>query len=305
MKKKDLLDKWLNGELTPEEFEVFSTIPEFSSFIKIDSFVREVELPRHDVESGLEDLAVRKSHLTTRQKPKLIKLATVLKIAAVLTLLAATYLFVSNYEIGTNTEFTQTELYQLPDNSRVFLNENSKIELKGFNWKNNRLVDFHGEGFFEVQKGSSFTVQTARGSVTVLGTKFNLVSNQFGLEVSCYEGLVRVDQGDISIELPAGRSITLEGGNLDLDDLHTLEPGWIHNESRFDDRPILQVISVLEDEYGLTASTENIDVNLRFTGGFPNDDLEAALQAITVPFELNYTIENKDAITIFSTKDSE
>ena len=76
-------------------------------------------------------------------------------------------------------------------------------------------------------------------------------------------------------------------------------PGWIYNESIFDDTGILNVISVLESQYDLNVTTKNIDVNLRFTGGFPNDDLEAALQAITIPLNLNFSIENKDAVTIF------
>jgi len=297
MEKKDLLDKWLNDELTPEEFEVFRTIPEFSSYLKINDFMKRVDLPQHDVEKGLVDLQERKS----RKESKVIKMASLIKIAAVLTLLLASYLFVSNYEIGTSTEIAQTELFTLPDNSKVTLNELSQIDLKRFNWGNNRKVKFQGEGYFEVEGGSSFTVETAQGFVKVLGTKFSVRVDQYGLNVKCFEGLVRVVQEEISIDIPAGRAANLVGGQLSLKDVYTVEPGWIYNESRFEDSPIMGVISVLKSEYGLEVLTENIDVNLRFTGGFPNDNLEAALQAITLPLGLNYTIDNKDAITIFGT----
>lgn len=67
----------------------------------------------------------------------------------------------------------------------------------------------------------------------------------------------------------------------------------------------MKVLSVLETEYNLDLSTKNIDVNLRFTGGFPNDDLEAALQAVTIPLKLNYSIENKDDVTIFGKTNSD
>ena len=111
--------------------------------------------------------------------------------------------------------------------------------------------------------------------------------------------LVRVDQEDISVELPAGRALFLRAGDVQLIDVHTVEPGWLYNESRFDDARIMGVLAVFEDQYNVQLSTENIDVNLRFTGGFPNDDLEAALQAITVPLKLSYSIDSKNAVTIF------
>ena len=305
MKKKDLLDKWLNGELTPEEFEVFRTIPEFSSYLKIQDYLGHVDLPQHDVEKGLTDLNERKANTAVTKESKVINLSTLIKYAAVITILLVSFLFVSNYTVGTQTEIAQTEIFLLPDNSKVTLNESSSIELKRFNWGNNRTVQLEGEAYFEVEKGSTFTVETDHGSVTVLGTKFNVATSAGGINVKCYEGLVRVEQDDVSIDIPAGRSAYLLIDGLFVDDIYTAEPAWIHNESRFDDSPVTGVISELKSVYNLDISTENIDVNLRFTGGFPNDDLESALQAITLPLGLNYTIENKDAVTIFGTDTSD
>ncbi|NNJ81245.1 MAG: FecR domain-containing protein [Flavobacteriaceae bacterium] len=305
MEKKDLLNKWLNDELTPEEFEVFRTIPEFSSYQKIDAFVKEIELPVHNVEAGLEDLKLRNQIPSVKKDSKVISLSSVLKVAAILVLLLTSYYFISNYTINENTELAQTEIVTLPGNSIVVINEDSELSYKRFNWGNNRIVDLEGEAYFAVEKGSAFTVQTAQGTITVLGTKFNVSSKERDFIISCYEGLVRVDQGDLSIELPAGRAIALGRGDFELNDIHTTEPGWLYNESTFDDTPILAVLGVLKTEYGIQLTTENIDVNLRFTGGFPNDDLEAALQAITVPLHLNYSIENKDAVTIYGEGSSE
>jgi ferric-dicitrate binding protein FerR (iron transport regulator) len=298
MEKKDLLDKWLNDELTPEEFEVFRTFPEFSSYQKIDTFVKDIHLPAHDVEAGLTDLKTRKTIAAGRDS-KLIPLHIILRIAAILVLLLVSYMFISNYTINERTGLARTELVTLPDNSVVRINEDSQLRYKRFNWGSDRIVQLDGEAYFEVEKGSTFKVETEQGTITVLGTKFNVISRGKDFVVSCFEGLVRVDYGDVSIELPAGRVTDLSGGDLQLIDIYTAEPGWLYNESKFDDRPIMSVLSVLEDEYDLRLTTENIDVNLRFTGGFPNDDLEAALQAITVPLELNFSIDNKDAVTIY------
>jgi ferric-dicitrate binding protein FerR (iron transport regulator) len=303
MEKKDLLDKWLNDELTPEEFEVFRTIPEFSSYLKIDAFVQDFELPEHNIEAGLTDLTSMKGIPSDKKVVNVIPLSSILKIAAALALLFASYYFISNYTISENTDLAQTEMVTLPDNSMVSINEDSELAYKRFNWGNKRMVTMDGEAYFEVEKGSTFTVQTNNGTITVLGTKFNVVARGKEFVVSCFEGLVRVDQEDMSIELPAGRAIDLSLGSLELNDVYTTEPGWLYNESTFDDTPIMAALSVFEDQYDIQLTTENIDVNLRFTGGFPNDDLEAALQAITVPLKLSYTIESKNAVTIYG-KDS-
>jgi len=305
MKKKDLLNKWLNGELTPEEFEVFRTIPEFSSYLKIDAFVKDIDLPKVDVEAGLAELQQTRIRSLDTEKPKLFTLSNVMRIAAILTLLLASYYFIANYSVAANTELAQTEVVQLPDNSLVTVNENSELRYKKFNWGNDREVTLDGEAYFEVEKGSTFTVNTKLGSVTVLGTRFNVSTHGNDLVVSCYEGEVRVMMNDLTIDLPAGRIVSFNLNVPEIADVYLKEPNWLYNESTFNDVPILKVLSILETEYNLDLSTKNIDVNLRFTGGFPNDDLEAALQAVTIPLKLNYSIENKDDVTIFGKTNSD
>lgn len=305
MKKKDLLNKWLNGELTPEEFEVFRTIPEFSSYLKIDAFVKDIDLPQVDIKAGLAELQQTRRQSLDNEKPKLFTFSNVMRIAAILTLLLASYYFIANYSVSTSTQLAHTEVLQLPDNSRVTVNENSELRYKRFNWGSDRQVTLKGEAYFEVEKGSTFTVNTDLGSVTVLGTRFNVSTVGNDLAVSCYEGEVRVLMNDLTIDLPAGRTVSFNLEAPEIGDVYLSEPNWLYNESTFNDIPIMKVLSVLETEYNLDLSTENIDVNLRFTGGFPNDDLEAALQAITIPLKLNYAIENKDDVTIFGKTNSD
>ncbi|AVI50036.1 anti-sigma factor [Pukyongia salina] len=305
MKKKDLLNKWLNGELTPEEFEVFRTIPEFSSYLKIDAFVKDIDLPKVDVEAGLAELQQTRIRSLDKEKPKLFTLSNVMRVAAILILLLASYYFIANYSVATNTDLAQTEVVHLPDNSLVTVNENSELRYKKFNWGNDREVTLDGEAYFEVEKGSTFTVNTKLGSVRVLGTRFNVSIHGNDLVVSCYEGEVRVMMNDLTIDLPAGRIVSFNLKVPEIADVYLKEPKWLYNESTFNDVPIMKVLSVLESEYNLDLSTKNIDVNLRFTGGFPNDDLEAALQAVTIPLKLNYSIENKDDVTIFGKTNSD
>lgn len=299
MKKKDLLDKWLNDELTPEEFEVIRTIPEYSSYLKIDTFVKSIELPEIKVEAGLASVKKHLSEQTVSPKPKVISIGILSKIAALLILMIASYYFISNIPTTTTTDLAEKKEIVLPDASKVMLNGNSHLSYKKFNWDTARYLSLEGEAFFEVKNGATFLVQTEVAAISVLGTKFNVVSRADHFAVSCYEGMVRIVQGEVAIDLTAGRTATIINGEVNLENTFISRPVWIYNESSFDDIGLQDVFNELEKHYNVQLSTENIDVNLRFSGSFPNDDLESALKAVTLPFKLNHRIENKDAVTIF------
>ncbi len=305
MKKKDLLDKWLNDELTPEEFEVFRTLPEFSSYQKIDSFVKSIDLPRPDREITLKELKLKLKDANRARKPKVRSLPFIYKVAAILVLAIASYFFISNLEVSHRTDIAVRLQFELPDRSQVQLNNDSRISYKKFKWNSNRSLALEGEAFFEVEEGETFSVVTDAGIVTVLGTKFNVYSRGDSMSVSCFEGLVRLTKGEVSIELTEGRTAGITNGELELGQTYVSRPGWLYNESAFEDIALRYVIEELEKQYDISIITENIDVNLRFSGSFPNDDLEAALQAVTLPFNLNYRIDNKNVVTISGAYGSE
>jgi len=83
------------------------------------------------------------------------------------------------YDMATHTTVSaerggQAEI-NLADGSSVKLNSESSLKYKrNFN-SESRIVNLNGEGYFEVVKGDyPFTVETLYGTVTVLGTKFNV-----------------------------------------------------------------------------------------------------------------------------------
>lgn len=303
MKKKDLLDKWLNDELTPEEFEVIRTIPEFSSYQKIDDFAKRIELPHGDPDRDLPELKQKIN--SKKRKSGIISLNVVYRIAAILILILTSFYFISNYKVTERTELAMIEQIILPDDSKVYINENSEIKYKRNKWSSERTISLIGEAYFEVTKGDTFKVETSFGTVSVIGTKFNVVARDDHFSVHCFEGMVRIFQNDVAVDLPRGKSMSLLAGELILDNTFISGPGWLFDESTFNDVVLTDVISELKKQYQINVTTENIDVNLRFTGSFPNKDLEAALQAITLPFNLSYSLENKDAVKIFGKINSE
>lgn len=301
---KQLLDKWLNGSHTAEDIKVLEKDPAFAAYRKIDHFAKHIELPEVDTEASLQ---VLKSKLTQtpQHKPKIRTLPILLKIAAVLTLLAASYVFINSLPTTAHTQIAQTKTFALPDSSEVVLNENSKISYKENTWQEARELSLEGEAYFKVAKGETFKVQSSQGVVTVLGTQFNVQDRGASFTVHCYEGIVSVQYNNKSISLPAGNSVIIENGTSTKSTVFVNKPEWLGNESAYDNVRITDVLNELETNYGITVTTQNIDVTLRFTGSYTHTDLEAALQTITLPLGLTYAINNKTNISIFPTTKAE
>ncbi len=80
---------------------------------------------------------------------------------------------------------------ELPDGTKVILNQNSEIQFIVDNEK--REVQLEGGAFFKVVKADiPFEVHTPHGDVIVLGTEFAVESTDEGLEVEVDEGEVEV-----------------------------------------------------------------------------------------------------------------
>lgn len=90
--------------------------------------------------------------------------------------------------VKTSNSFEQVEL---PDNSIVYLNNNSSITYdEAFA---TREVELTGEAFFSIVKATQpFVVKTTLGDVTVLGTEFNVNSVTEQIEVEVEEGSVEL-----------------------------------------------------------------------------------------------------------------
>ena len=111
-------------------------------------------------------------------------------------------------EKGTHKE------YRLPDGSIVNLNADSKISFIGRDFINNRHLSLNGEAFFDITKGSSFTISTSNGEIRVIGTSFNVNARDNSFIVSCITGKILVSVRNQSVTITPGESATLTGKGL-------------------------------------------------------------------------------------------
>lgn len=198
MENKELIRKWLDGELSPAEWDVLKTLPEYREYNKIVENSARFQKPDFDTERNFAQLQDRlrntgRSKNNGKGKVRSIVIPSALKIAAVLVVLLTTGWFIYyNSPTSISTGTGEIAVYGLPDNSEVRLNAESKIKYYPRKWDGNRSLSLEGEAFFEVEKGQKFEVQTSQGIVQVLGTKFNVKNRPGFFEVTCYEGSVRV-----------------------------------------------------------------------------------------------------------------
>ncbi len=102
---------------------------------------------------------------------------------------------------------------ELPDLSQVKLNAQSRLTFNKKSWNKKREVVLDGEAYFKVAKGSKFSVITKDGTVTVLGTQFNVKHRDNYFEVVCFEGSVGVEYKESSVTLKPGYSFLIIDGN--------------------------------------------------------------------------------------------
>lgn len=300
MENKELIKKWLNGEITPGERPALENLQEYHDYKRIAEHASRFQKPPFDEEGTYSRLQER---INKKPAGKVRKLhfPAMLKIAAVLLLLLASGWFIYyNTPKSFTTGTGEISFVELPDNSEVRLNAESKIKYYPRKWNGSRSLNLEGEAFFEVETGSRFTVETNQGTVQVLGTSFNVKSRPGFFEVTCYEGSVIVTfNSREEILLPGefykvieneAKAGTTEAGNM---------PAWISRESSFEAVPLKFVLAEIERQFEIKIEAGNIDREQIFSGTFSHLDLEVALKSITIPLGLEYRIGDDSKIILY------
>lgn len=295
--QENYLAKWLTNELTEAELAAFKKTDAYLTFEKIKETAQEMEAPEFDMDKAWDSLKQQKS----TEQPKVFTLAPFkgfLRIAAaVVLLLAGSFIYLSTLNETISTAYAENKSVILPDASEVVLNAKSKIVYNQKKWDKNRNVDLEGEAYFKVAKGKKFTVETDQGIVTVLGTQFNVESRKDFFEVSCYEGLVSVSFNGIVTKLPAGNSFqTINGKSTTTLATINGEPSWLNKESSFRSIPLRFVLNELQRQFNIKVTTQNVNMDQLFTGTFSNGDLALALKSISVPLQINFTLEKNNVL---------
>jgi transmembrane sensor len=200
----------------------------------------------------------------------------------------------------------------LPDGSRVTLNANSVLKLATA-WQpgHAREVWLTGEAFFRVRHTApaqltavaaapasvKFTVHAGPLDVAVLGTQFDVLNRPGQTKVVLQSGQVQLRH------LQAGQSETLLLKPGELAELRPAAPAaplvkrpvdaalyaaWTSGHLDFTDTPVSEVITLLEDTYGLRVTLGNPALRQqKLSGSVPSQDLDVLLATIAKSLDTN------------------
>ncbi|MEA4867982.1 hypothetical protein SDC9_54487 [bioreactor metagenome] len=178
----------------------------------------------------------------------------------------------------------------LPDGSKVVLNSQSEIRYKPVLWIVDRSLHLKGEAYFDVEKGKNFDVMTDNGTVSVLGTSFNVYSRDKDFCVTCYTGKVAVN-------IPADQIVLVNNSRVEISEGSIKEStsgkfvksnSWTGDRFFFLSVDLAKVFQEIERQYDIDIKIEG-ELDFRYTGNF--DKLENPrdlLEIVTTPFGLTF-----------------
>ena len=175
----------------------------------------------------------------------------------------------------------------LPDGSEVCLNSNSDIGYYADYVDGKRLVEFAGEAYFNVSKDADhpFHITVHDLQIMVKGTSFNLLARPDDgfTEVALESGSVELKSGKKSdtVSLTPGHVALVDRSTGDIsvtkDDDIAARSAWLRHELIFVNATPDELVSRLEDAYGIRVSSDVKNaLTDTFTGTLPSDDLDEA-----------------------------
>lgn len=197
-------------------------------------------------------------------------------------------------EVPRGGEFSFT----LPDGSLVRLNSDTRLTFPSHFPDSVREVYLEGEAFLEVapQPGRPFVLNTDYGSVTVLGTVFNVYAypEEHTMVTSLVSGSVEVGIGGRRALLASSEQAVWHEGASGIE-VRTGYVGsataWVDGNFEFEDLSLGEILTYLSRWYDMTFEFDSpATAGLRFTGGAkkyaPLDDF---LGVIESSYDIEFT----------------
>lgn len=293
-------DKW--SLFVDENMDHMGEINKAISFIRALDFKEESALNSEDLWNKIA--------LTTQPKsnnPKILRLVPWQMMAAIASVSIAILMIFKPFSYEDDKQTFKAQIAKVvteafPDGSAVTINPGSEVTFDVKKWETERNVSLKGLAFFKVRKGNTFTVETDKGKITVLGTSFSVDARNDRFEVICKTGKVAVlsSFGEEKI-LEAGDVATLVGQSL----LTQKRPegaiglvSWLDGDFTFNDIRYKEVIDEIENQFGVKVKMEPELYDLKYTGFFKNNHLNDALFSITWPLKLKYSIKGNEVFIV-------
>ncbi|MEA1876370.1 MAG: FecR domain-containing protein [Bacteroidota bacterium] len=254
-----------------------------------------------------EDVWQELEPLVSAREAKVVHIASrnwIRAVAAILILLISTGLFLRFFERQLESAYGEHLTHQLPDGSVIELNSGSSLSYHPFWWRFERSLSFEGEGYFIVQKGTKFSVESDLAATQVLGTSFTIYSRDNDYQVTCHTGKVQVFafNSETSAVLSPNQIARLESdGNLELSSQEALPDPmpWKNMIFEFTGTPLKDVLDEIQRQYDVIVNYPD-KLNHFYTGGInANRDLTTTLNLVCKPFKITFEKISEGEYKIF------
>lgn len=299
MKKDAFIENWLKHETSASEQEALE---------RLITFTETLSVPSHKSKNQAWDELLGQIEAQTKDNQRILvpekpaRSYWPLWVAGYAAVFIALCVLLFNQTRTENistfmAENGKIEVLTLPDASEVTMNSSSEIRYNSDDWPKKRNLQLFGEAFFEVTKGKDFTVETANGSISVLGTSFNVYAREGQLRVACKTGKVLVTSNQSQLILTAGQMATLVNNKLQFSEYPVNKIGtWRDGDFYFDATSLKDVIKELERQFNIEMLVK-VNIEDRYYSGFFNkNNLKEALQLVFVPMGLQFEIKNGEVI---------
>lgn len=206
----------------------------------------------------------------------------------------------------TNTDPGKTMILTLADGSIIYLAPSASFAYQKKFQSVSRNVELKGEAFFDIQRdpGRPFTIQTVKALVEVLGTSFNLKSEDGAqLELKVTSGKVKVTSGntsDLSELVVAGEKLVLNGNSVTKSQMGPAEASrWFTRRMHFRDESLDNILKVLNRNFSTSFFPGNKKVaGRKLTVTFEEETVETMTELICLSLNLKSQVRNDSIILI-------
>jgi transmembrane sensor len=247
-------------------------------------------------ESGAATVVSRRLSIINNAFLKIAAVALiVLGIGSALLYLDKIGAFSKRITVFTNNDEMNLQV-KLPDGSNIFLNRNTKLSYKANLGKSARQVTLSGEAFFEITPDASspFTVNAGTATIRVLGTSFNVISENVNsaVEVFVKSGKVMLsdNSGSQNMVLDPGFVGTIDSKHSDkILNSNANYMSWNTGKLTYESQTLNVVFHDLKRIFNVEIVTDDPDIlNQLITTNFDNEPIETKIRIICTTFNLSY-----------------
>lgn len=320
---RNLIQKYLNGNCTPEEISVvhewYNSFEKEQDPIDILSSVQHEQLKQRlltSIRTNIASLDTPSKRFIDRKNRSWVSIYTLSGIAAMVILTIGIVFFNSNYWINTKLPVAGSILVVnktksihrllLSDGSIVWLNPNSKVKYPKVFTTGKREIKMDGEVFFEVTPDAKrpFVIYSGNVITRVWGTSFRIRAYQnIPVEVSVVTGKVSLrlqKKEDYEIMLLPNQKATYLKNDNSLkteENVDSVMGMWQKASMSFDNEPIEEVIKVLNRQFQVHISSRDEKLlkyvlNADFTG----QNLPSILEMLEKSLDVEYEMSNQEIL---------